>query len=79
MPLCHHNISKNLSYDLTLLPLPVADPGFPVGGGVDLVGGAWTPEAAMFHKICMSKRKNWSLGGVPRRVCPPGSANDYQP
>ena len=28
-------------------------------GGVDLVGGAWTPEAAMFHKICMSKRKNW--------------------
>ena len=33
--------------------------GFPVGG-VDLVGGgAWTPEAAMFRKICMSKRKNW--------------------
>ena len=24
-------------------------------GGVDLVGGAWTPEAATFHKICMSK------------------------
>ena len=37
----------------------VADPGFPVGGGgVDLVGEAWTPEAVTFRKICMSKRKN---------------------
>ena len=35
----------------------VADPGFPVGGA-DLVGGAPTPEAATFRKICMSKRKN---------------------
>ena len=35
-----------------------ADPGFPVGG-VDLVGGAWTLEAATFRKICMSKQKNW--------------------
>ena len=24
-------------------------------GGVDLVGGAWTPEAATFRKFCMSK------------------------
>ena len=38
--------------------LSVADPGFPVGGGVDLVGGPWTPEVAMFQKFCMSKRKN---------------------
>ena len=44
--------------------ITVADLGFPVGGrgprrvGVDLVGGAWTPEAATFHKICTSKRKN---------------------
>ena len=48
---------------------PVADPGFPVVGGVDLVGGAWTPEAATFRKICMSKRKNWvpkeSANGSP--------------
>ena len=38
--------------------------GSPVGGGLgirgaDLVGGAPTPEAATFRKICMSKRKNW--------------------
>ena len=40
-------------------------------GGVDLVGGAWTPEAVTFRKICMSKRKNqvpW--GGGVRRVRP---------
>ena len=42
---------------LVIVYLAVADPGFPVGG-VDLVGGALTPEAATFHKICMSKRKN---------------------
>ena len=30
----------------------VADPEFPVGGG------APTPEAATFRKICMSKQKN---------------------
>ena len=34
--------------------MSVADPGFPVGGG-----GVWTPEAATFCQICMSKRKNW--------------------
>ena len=31
--------------------------------------GVWTPEAATFHKICMSKWKNWELAqhmpGVP--------------
>ena len=27
-------------------------------GGVDLVGGPWTPEAATFRKFRMSKRKN---------------------
>ena len=37
--------------------LTVADPGFPVGG-VDLVGGAPTPEAVTFRTFCMSKRKN---------------------
>ena len=36
----------------------VADPGFPVGGRGPR-RGARTPEAATFHKICMSKRKNW--------------------
>ena len=39
--------------------IPVADPGFPVWGGVGLVEAAWTPEAATFRKICMSKQKNW--------------------
>ena len=38
----------------------VADPGFPVGGRGPC-RGAWTPEAATFRKICMSKQKNWVL------------------
>ena len=46
----NHILSQNES--------TVADPGFPVEGGVDLVGGAWTPEVATFRKICMSKQKN---------------------
>ena len=44
-------------------PVPVADPGFPVGG-VNLAGGAWTPEAVAFQKFCMSKRKNLDPWGV---------------
>ena len=43
-------------------------------GGADLVGGAPSPEAATFRKICMSKRKNLDpWGGMP--AAPPGSGN----
>ena len=46
----------------------VTDPGFPVGGrGPRWGGGPWTPDAVMFRKFCMSKRKNLDpWGGVPR-------------
>ena len=37
--------------------IPVADPGFPVGG-VDLVRGALTLKAVTFRKFCMSKQRN---------------------
>ena len=47
MHILHQNTASSIK------DVSVADPGFPVGGG------AWTPEAAMFRKICMSKRKNW--------------------
>ena len=36
----------------------VADPGFPVGGGVDPLGGAWTSDMGAFWQKCMQKRKN---------------------
>ena len=55
----------------------VADPGFPVGGGVDLVGGTLTSEAGMFQKFCMSKQKNldpWGGGRAPG-TSPSRSAN----
>ena len=51
--------------------LPVADPRFPVGGGANLVSGVPTPNAAMFHKICMSKRKNWDPYGGRAPGAPP--------
>ena len=53
---------------------PVADPGFPVGGGVGpRRGGRGTPEAATFCKnLCVKKRKNWGpLGGGACRMHPP--------
>ena len=55
--------------NVTVQPYPpaklfpaVADPGFPVGGHRPC-GGAPTPEAAMFRKICVSKRKNLDCWG----------------
>ena len=45
-------------YHSEKVTISVADPGFPVGGGVDLVQGAVDPEVATFQKFCMSKRKN---------------------
>ena len=54
----------------------VADPGFPVGG-IDLVGGAPTPEVVMFRKFCVSKRKNLDPWGERAPGTPPRSANVY--
>ena len=42
---------------------PMADPGFPVGGRRPR-RGSWTPEAVMFRKICMPKRKNLDPKGA---------------
>ena len=53
----------------------VADPGFPVGGGTHLVGGA-TPEVVTFRKLCMSTRKNLDPWGGVRIGSTPGSVID---
>ena len=53
--------------------MSVADPGFPVGGRRPR-RRAPTPEAAMFRKICMSKRKNLDPWGGRAPAAPPGSA-----
>ena len=45
-------MNRNVTY------FPVADPGFPVNGRCPPGGGATTPNAGMFYKICMSKIKN---------------------
>ena len=56
---------------------PVADPGFPVGGGGRrAIGGALTSDVDAFPRKHMRKRKNWILlGGRAPAAPPPGSAN----
>ena len=52
-PMLFHDVSSFYLQDYHFVNIiPVADPGFTVGGG------APTPEAATFCKICMSKQKN---------------------
>ena len=33
------------------------------GGGVDPLGGAWTPNAGTLRQKCVQKRKNWVPSG----------------
>ena len=50
----------------------MADPGFPVGGGVDLVWGAVDPRGSYVSKILHVKTKeSGPIGGGARRVRPP--------
>ena len=50
----------------SLVLCPVADPGFPVGGG-----GAPTSDVGSFRQKCMRKRKNWVGGAHWRRPLDP--------
>ena len=48
----------------------VADPGFPIGGGVP------TSDMGVFQQKHMQKRKNWiTFEGTRASGSPPGSAN----
>ena len=50
-----------------MIAIPVADPGFPVGGGVDLVGGAVDPRGSYVSKILHVKMKeSGPVGGGGR-------------
>ena len=50
----------------------MADPGFPVGGGVDLVRGAVDPQGGYVSKILHVKTKeSGPVGGGARRARPP--------
>ena len=42
-----------------------ADPGFPVGGGADPLGGRQHTILLNFPKNCMKSRKFWAVGGRP--------------
>ena len=54
----------------------MADPGFPVGGGMDLVGGSVDSRGSYVSKILYVKTKELGpLGGVRAGRIPPRSAN----
>ena len=54
----------------------VADPGFPVGEGVDLVGGGVDSQGSYVLKILYVKTKELGpLGGARAGRAPPRSAN----
>ena len=63
-----------------MLWVAVADPGFPVGGGVDLIGGAVDPRGGYVSKILHVKTKeSGPMGGGARAGrAPPRSANGLQ-
>ena len=61
------------------LQIPVADPGFPVGGVPSHWGGCQPPMWVLFGKnICENERIGscWG-GGAHAGGTPPGSANKY--
>ena len=50
----------------------MADPGFPVGGGVDLIGGAMDPRGGYVSKILHVKTKeSGPVGGGRAPGAPP--------
>ena len=51
--------------------VPVADPGFPVGGGVHPLGGCGPPTSALFvENVCENERIGSHRGGM-HQACPP--------
>ena len=58
--------------------IPVADPGFPVGG-VNLLGGHQPLTWVLFGENVCEKERIWSCRGVGGRAAgtPPRSANVY--
>ena len=61
-----------MCYKIAICILTVADPGFPVGGGVDLVRGAVDPRGGYVSKILHVKTKeSGPVGGGARRARPP--------
>ena len=56
--------------------MSVADPGFPVGGGADLVGGRQLPRRLRFEKFVCQNERIWTRRGARAGGAPPGSATE---
>ena len=60
--------------------IAVADPGFPVGGGVDLIGGVDSRGGYVLKILYVKMKELGPLGGGCMLGAPPRSANAlYQP
>ena len=53
-----------------MYPVGVADPGFPVGGGVDLLGGRGPLAWVLFGKNVCENERIWSHRGACARHVP---------
>ena len=54
-----------------IVPKPVADPGFPRGGGANPKGGRQPIIWSIFPENCMKMKKFWARGGGARPSRPP--------
>ena len=70
--LCNFCQIEQIPQFFDLWPIPVADPGFPVGGGMDLIRGALDPRGGYISKILHVKTKeSGPLGGGACAGCAP--------
>ena len=53
-----------------ILCISAADPGFPVGGGVDPLGGHGPPMWVLSPKMCVKTKELGPVGGACTRHAP---------
>ena len=60
-------------WSIKLIAYSVADPGFPIGGGTNPLGGHQPPTHTLFGKNVCENERNWSCwgGGGHTLVVPP--------
>ena len=46
-------------FNFLMISVTSADPGFPVGGGMDPLVGGMHLRWGVFQQKCLQKRKNW--------------------
>ena len=55
--------------------LAVADPGFPIGGGVDVVGGVYSQGGYILESLYVKTKESGPVRGGVHPACPHKSSN----